>query len=257
MPCTKATRTLTKSERKRSPKVSENAHLDERIRRAGNQLVKTYLTNNDKSVKIVGMNSNELETSESTGKSRRDKIVDSAIRAFLRFGFKKTSMDAVALAAGISRQALYLHFPNKESLFSEVVNELGRSTGRVARVALCRTELTLEEQLLAAFDETLPRESPELLAELLATAKALVPESVADIDAQMVAEISARLHAAFVDVAWSVSGVSIEQAVQVLQATSYGLKQQSGDRHDYLAGMRSAIRLILKAGGLVPPIIQP
>jgi AcrR family transcriptional regulator len=211
------------------------------------------LTNNDKAVKIVGVNSNELETSQNIGKSRQDEIIDSAIPVFLRFGFKKTSMDAVALAAGISRQALYLHFPNKESLFSAVVDELGRATGRIAHVALWRTGLTLEEQLLAAFDETLPHESPELLSELLATAKELVPDSVADIDAHMVAEVSARLRAALVDEAWSMSDVSVDRAVHVLQATSYGLKQQSSDRDDYLVGMQSAIRLILKAGGLVPP----
>jgi AcrR family transcriptional regulator len=217
--------------------------------------IKTYLTNSDKSVKIVDVNSNELATSQNIGKSRQDEIVDSAIPVFLRFGFKKTSMDAVALAAGISRQALYLHFPNKESLFSAVVDELGRATGRIAHVALWRTGLTLEEQLLAAFDETLPHESPELLSELLATAKELFPDSVADIDAHMVAEVSARLDAALVDEAWSMSDVSVERAVHVLQAMSYGLKQQSSDRDDYLIGMQSAIRLILKAGGLVPPSI--
>lgn len=217
--------------------------------------IKTYLTNSDKSVKIVDVNSNELATSQNIGKSRQDEIVDSAIPVFLRFGFKKTSMDAVALAAGISRQALYLHFPNKESLFSAVVDELGRATGRIAHVALWRTGLTLEEQLLAAFDETLPHESPELLSELLATAKELFPDSVADIDAHMVAEVSARLDAALVDEAWSMSDVSVERAVHVLQAMSYGLKQQSSDRDDYLVGMQSAIRLILKAGGLVPPSI--
>ncbi len=203
------------------------------------------------------MNSTEHETNQNAAKVRRDEIVDSAIPVFLRFGFKKTSMEAVALSAGISRQAVYLHFSNKESLFSAVVDELGRSTGRVAHVALWRKELTLEQQLLAAFDETLPHESPELLAELLSTAKELVPDLVADIDAHMVAELGARLHAAFVDAAWSASGVSLEQAAHVLQATSYGLKQQSGERDDYLNGMRAAIRLILRAGGLVPPSIEP
>jgi AcrR family transcriptional regulator len=249
MPCTKASGTLTRSERKRSFLPEDPSDK--------NKSAKTNLTNDDKSVNIVSVNSDQFETSQSTGKSRRDEIVGSAIPVFLRFGFKKTSMDAVALAVGISRQALYLHFPNKESLFSAVVDELGRSTGRIAHAALWRTDLTLEGQLLAAFDETLPHESPELLSELLATAKQLVPDSVNDIDAQMVAEVSARLHAVFVDVVWSVSGVSIEQAAHVLQATSYGLKQQSGDRDDYLVGMQLAIHLILKAGGLVPPSIQP
>jgi AcrR family transcriptional regulator len=165
-------------------------------------------------------------------------------------------MEAVAAAAGISRQALYLHFPSKESMFSAVVDGLGQLTGRVAHIALWRSGLTLEQQLLAVFDETMPRESSELLAELLDTAKELVPDSVADIDAQMVAEISTRLHDALVNTEWAVPGVSVEEAAQVLQATSYGLKQQSGNRADYLSGMKLAISLVLKAGGLVSPTIN-
>jgi hypothetical protein len=48
----------------------------------------------------------------------------------------------------------------------------------------------------------------------------------------------------------------VEDAAQVLQATSYGLKQQSGNRDVYMSGMKSAISLVLKAGGLVPPTIN-
>jgi hypothetical protein len=55
---------------------------------------------------------------------------------------------------------------------------------------------------------------------------------------------------------WAVPGVSVEEAAQILQATSYGLKQQSGNRVDYLSGMKSAISLVLKAGGLLPPTIH-
>jgi AcrR family transcriptional regulator len=202
------------------------------------------------------MNSKESNSIQSAGTARRNEIVDAATPVFLRFGFKKTSMEAVAAATGISRQALYLHFPNKESMFSAVVDGLVQLTGRVAHLALWRSGLTLDQQLLAVFDDTMPRESPELLAELLATAKELVPESVAEIDAQMVAEISTRLHVALVNVQWAVPGVSVEEAAQVLQATSYGLKQRSGNRVDYLSGMKSAISLVLKAGGLVPPTIH-
>ena len=215
-----------------------------------------YLTTSVKYVKIVNMTSKELKPIQSAGTARRDEIVDAATPVFLRFGYKKTSMESVAAAAGISRQALYLHFPNKESIFSAVVDGLGQLTGRVAHVALWRAGLTLDQQLLAVFDETMPRESPELLAELLVTAKELVPDSVADIDAQMVAEISTRLHVALVNMEWAVPGVSVEEAAQILQATSYGLKQQSGNRVDYLSGMKSAISLVLKAGGLLPPTIH-
>jgi hypothetical protein len=50
---------------------------------------------------------------------------------------------------------------------------------------------------------------------------------------------------------WAVAGVTVKQAAEVLQATSYGLKQQTHSRTTYLAGMQSAIRLLLAAGGLV------
>jgi AcrR family transcriptional regulator len=214
------------------------------------------LTISVNSVKIVNMTSEEPNSIQSAGTTRRDEIVVAATPVFLRFGFKKTSMEAVAAAAGISRQALYLHFPNKESMFSAVVDGLGQLTGRVAHIALWRSGLTLDQQLLAVFDETMPHESAELLDELLVTAKELVPDSVAEIDVQMVTEISTRLHVALVNMEWAVPGVSVEEAAQVLHATSYGLKQQTDNRIDYLGGMKSAISLVLKAGGLVPPTIH-
>jgi AcrR family transcriptional regulator len=199
------------------------------------------------------MDLGEGDSSRTAAPARQGEIVGAAIPVFLRFGYKKASMDAVAAAAGLSRQAVYLHFPGKEALFKAVVGQLCQSTGQAARAALRRPGLTLEGQLLAAFDETMPHESMQLLAELLATAKALFPQSVADIDAQIVSEVSARLHDALSGRPWSTPGVTVEQAAEVLQATSYGLKQQTSSRTDYLAGMQSAIALILAAGGLASP----
>jgi AcrR family transcriptional regulator len=200
------------------------------------------------------MDANEGGLSRAAAPARQDEIVDAAIPVFLRFGYKKASMDAVAAAANLSRQAVYLHFPGKEALFNAVVGKLCQLTRQAAHAALWRPGLALEEQVLAAFDETMPRESMELLSELLATAKALFPQSVTDIDAQIVTEVSDRLHDALGRQRWPVPGVTVEQAAEVLQATSYGLKQQTSSRADYLAGMQSAIGLVLAAGGLAPPV---
>ncbi len=185
--------------------------------------------------------------------TRQDGIVAAAVPIFLRFGYKKTSMDAVAAAANLSRQAVYLHFPGKEALFAAVVDNLCESTRQIAHVALWRDGLSLAEQLLAAFDETMPSESMQLLSDLLTTAQALVPQTVADIDALSVDEGSARLQDALGRRTWPVPDVSVEQAAQVLQAASYGVKQQTSDRAEYLVGMRSAIGLVLMAGGLNAP----
>jgi AcrR family transcriptional regulator len=189
--------------------------------------------------------------------TREDEIVDAAIPVFLRFGYKKASMDSVAAAANLSRQAVYLHFSGKEALFAAVVNSLCQSTRQAAHVALWRDGLTLDEQVLAAFDETMPHESMELLSELLTTARELVPQSVEDIDRLVVQEVSNRLHDALGNHQWPVPGVTIEQAANVLQATSYGIKQQTASRDEYLLGMKSAISLTLAAGGLTTPSPKP
>ena len=44
-------------------------------------------------------------------------ILDAASRAFSSFGYQKTSLDDVATDAGVSRQAIYVNFTNKRTLF--------------------------------------------------------------------------------------------------------------------------------------------
>jgi AcrR family transcriptional regulator len=190
---------------------------------------------------------------EEKNSDRRAELVELAIPVFLRFGFKKTSMDAVADAADISRQALYLHFPSKDALFAAVVDRLAERTIEATHAALWRPDRTLDEQLVAAFEDVLPEDSMPLLAELLVTARALVPEAVANIDARVVDEIAQRLRAALGRKRWPVRGVDEADAARILQATSYGLKDQTSDTRAYIAGMRQAVRIVLVAGGLTPP----
>lgn len=49
--------------------------------------------------------------------SKRDRILDSSLAVFCRYGFHKTSMQDIAQAAGMSRAALYLLFTNKDDVF--------------------------------------------------------------------------------------------------------------------------------------------
>jgi TetR/AcrR family transcriptional repressor of mexJK operon len=59
---------------------------------------------------------------ESERPSRKQAaILESATRVFLDNGFRGTSMDAIARAAGVAKQTVYQHFADKERLFAEVV----------------------------------------------------------------------------------------------------------------------------------------
>src|SRR5262245_5573714 len=86
--------------------------------------------------------------------ARREKILDAATGVFVRYGFKKTSMDDVARAAGLSRQGLYLHFPNKVDLFRGVVAHFVDAALVERRKVLEQTDVDLETRLLDALAVT-------------------------------------------------------------------------------------------------------
>lgn len=48
------------------------------------------------------------------------RILAAAERCFSRFGYQKTSMENIAVEAGVSRRSIYRHFPDKSILFSAV-----------------------------------------------------------------------------------------------------------------------------------------
>lgn len=53
-----------------------------------------------------------------------DRILDAALRVFRRHGFRRSSIEQAAEEAGLTRQALYHHFPSKEALFRAVLERL-------------------------------------------------------------------------------------------------------------------------------------
>ncbi len=73
-------------------------------------------------------------TGESGREGRADRkrraILAAATDLFLERGYAATSMDQVATAASASKQTVYAHFGDKESLFREIVMATTTSTSR-------------------------------------------------------------------------------------------------------------------------------
>jgi len=93
-----------------------------------------------------------MTTSDAAGNYRRAAILEATAEVFLRYGYKKTSMDDLARAAGLSRQGLYLHFRTKEDLFRASVANVTSGTEDACRAALSRTDLGTVDRLLGAFE---------------------------------------------------------------------------------------------------------
>lgn len=55
--------------------------------------------------------------------AKREAVFEAASDVFSKYGFRRTSMNDIAEAAGISRPALYLMFENKEDLFRQLASQ--------------------------------------------------------------------------------------------------------------------------------------
>lgn len=60
---------------------------------------------------------------------KREAILEAASELFLAQGLQGTSMDAVALKAGVSKQTVYSHFDGKEDLFRTCISTRVESYG--------------------------------------------------------------------------------------------------------------------------------
>jgi TetR/AcrR family transcriptional repressor of mexJK operon len=54
-------------------------------------------------------------------KRKHAEILKSAIKLFLKLGYSNTSMDAIAIAAKVTKQTVYSHYQSKNALFNEMV----------------------------------------------------------------------------------------------------------------------------------------
>ena len=72
--------------------------------------------------------------------SRLSVVLEAAVGVFARYGYRKTSMDDVARAAGVSRQGLYLSFANKEELFRRALEHSLSDQLACAITALSRAQ---------------------------------------------------------------------------------------------------------------------
>ena len=70
----------------------------------------------------------------------RDRILDAAMTVFRRHGFRRSSIEQAAEAAGLTRQALYHHFKSKEALFRAVIEHVHESALAAETAAVTAAE---------------------------------------------------------------------------------------------------------------------
>jgi len=202
----------------------------------------TQLANTVYTARVNIMQSAALESTD----TRQLVVLDAAVAVFARYGFRKTSMDEVARAAGVSRQGLYLQFANKEELFRKaLVHSLGQQLN-AALDALSRTEDTLEVRLIAACDAWSGRFVGSVgsdAADLMCASTSLAGTTLAHYESQFERAVARAIAESPLNGYCITANLSPADLARALHATARGLKHSSASREEFLKGMTAAARM--------------
>jgi AcrR family transcriptional regulator len=170
---------------------------------------------------------------------------------FLRYGFKKTSMDDVARAAGVSRQGLYLYFDTKDLLFRETLQHLMSHLISAARAAAEDRNLSLRDRLLGAFEavhcSAFHNASREDALELLQSAQSAAGTLLVQSERDLMGIAAALLTEAGVADRWEEAGVTVAELSEQLLMTAKGIKTTVDTLTAYRERMLTAIRIVMRS----------
>jgi AcrR family transcriptional regulator len=97
-----------------------------------------------------------------TAGQRRQQLFTVALELFARRGYRATTMDDIAEAAGVTKPLVYQHFSSKRSLYLELVDSIAQDLLTAVRDAVLRAEgprQQVELGFAAYFDLVITREA--------------------------------------------------------------------------------------------------
>ena len=87
------------------------------------------------------------------GQLTRQKLVEAAEAEFGELGFERASISGIVGRAKVAQGTFYVYFPDKKTIFVELVDSLGARLRRVLSAAIvgCANRLEVEREGLRAF----------------------------------------------------------------------------------------------------------
>jgi AcrR family transcriptional regulator len=173
--------------------------------------------------------------------ARRDKIVEAAQGLFTEQGYRATTMEGIAAAAGMSKVTVYGYFADKDEVFAAVAERLAGRLKMALSAAMSR-EGALAQRISAALIEKhsivfdLVRSSP-FSGELFAAKDRQVAYLFAKLDEEIEALLADRLEKA----GWQPEDASAR--ARLLFAASQGIANRAKD----MAQTRQDIETLVNA----------
>ncbi|MGH1403450.1 MAG: TetR/AcrR family transcriptional regulator [Alphaproteobacteria bacterium] len=179
-----------------------------------------------------------------------DQTLIGAFDVFLRYGYRKTSLDDIAQSVGVSRQTLYQRYKNKENLFKSALEaEFEHSLSRCRDVAKNSTE-NIEDKLFEIMDIwcgeyiTTLRASPHA-AEVMEESDALVGD-LCETKMEEFTEIFTRVLEDNDLPSQKDAGLSPRKVADVMHFTAKGLFYKAKDYEEFAEHIRTTILMICR-----------
>ncbi|MCP4318018.1 MAG: TetR/AcrR family transcriptional regulator [Hyphomicrobiales bacterium] len=190
----------------------------------------------------------------STDDPRRDLILQAAFERFVNYGFKRTSMEDIAVAARMSRPALYQHYRNKADIFRAFVTGMKGVMVDEVREALF-SDHPFAERLFDAFDRGILRAHREIAAtphgdELMGLNK----EVAGELFNQWLLDLEAALRDGLIEAQQrgefflTDGGLDHAAVARLMVNTVEGIKTRAQSLDKIESEMRALVELIVAAG---------
>ena len=112
----------------------------------------------------------------------RDKIIDAAYQEIYRHGFQAASLSNILAKTGLTKGALYHHFPNKNDLGFAVIDEVIREGFEVRMFAPLRESVDPIETLTEIIRHKAETSTPETVSQGCALNNLMQEMSALDVD---------------------------------------------------------------------------
>jgi len=177
------------------------------------------------------------------------RVIQAAKTVFLRYGFRRVTMQDVADEAAISRPALYLIYPNKEEIFKAAARQIAGESIAAIREGLSRFP-TIEGKLNFAFDVWTVRTYELMLnapdaKDVIDCTHGFARQTIEEIDAEfkkLLLEILAPLKSRSYK-----SIVPLPQVAHLLAASAHGYKESATGVAELRTMIAGLIKLTLTA----------
>ena len=184
---------------------------------------------------------------------KRDAILNAAFSQFSHYSFRKTSMEDIAKAAGISRASIYSYFQNKDDIFRNVSIQWHDHAEQMAQASLANSDASIAERIEGAL---LARHGPfQKIAtestygtEIYDEHHRLCSDIVADAHSKFLTLLTSALKSAVRDqeIDLKTAGLSADAAAELVNFAASGLKQGARDLPSFERRIKNFVQLFVR-----------